>query len=199
MSIALSSSQAVVPKLSKSGLNLDRLELPFPGHPPANKEDAIGNASGMFDYPWPPFHQILGLAPEIVIVPRILEHEGDDACLPQCLPLKVVFSYAVLGDDYPVSFGCQSLDPLMVRRIGGKLAAFVNYGVTFGLRESVEGGGQMGRQVVVDEEFQIQAATCRSKPMAARTAGLGTSYHLDTLSTEPSTLKAANSASVGTP
>ena len=188
-----------MPKLAKSGLNLSRLELSFPGHPPANEKDAIGNASGMFDDPRPPFHQVLGLAPEIVIVPRILEHEGDDSGLPQCLPLKIVFSYPVLSNDYPVSFGRQSHDPLMIRRVGGKPAAFVSYGVTFGLRESVEGGGQMWREVVVDEELQIQIAACRSKPMAARTAGLGTSYHRDTLSMEPSTLKAANSVSVGTP
>ncbi len=87
----------------------------------------------------------------------------------------------------------------MVRRVGGKLIAFVNYGMTLRLREDVESGGQAGRQVVVDEELQTQAAAFRSNPMAARTAGLGTSYHLDTLSTEPSTSKAANNTSVGTP
>ena len=87
----------------------------------------------------------------------------------------------------------------MTWRAGSKLLVQVNEGVAVRLREGMESGGQMGRQVVVDEEFQTQAAAFRSKSIAARTAGLGTSYHLDTLSTEPSTLKAANSASVGTP
>ena len=153
----------------------------------------------MVDDPRPPFHQILGLAPEIMIVPRTFEHECDDAGLSQCLLLEIVFPYPVLSNDYPASFGRQSLDPFMVGRIGGKLVAQVNDGVTFWPGEGVQGGGQMGRQVVVHKEFQRQAATFRSKPIAARTAGLGISYHLDTLSTEPSTLNAANSTSVGTP
>lgn len=99
----------------------------------------------MFDDPRPPFHQILGLAPEIVIVPRAFEHEGDDAGLPQSLSLKIVFSYPVLGDDYPTSFGRQCLDPFMVRCVGGKLVAEVDHRVAFGLRKDVESGGQAGR------------------------------------------------------
>lgn len=193
------SSKTTLPKLSKSRLNVNCFKFSFSGHPPADEEDAVGHASGMVDDPRPPFHQIVGLAPETVVAPRAFEHECDDAGLPQSFPLKIVFSYPILSDYCPTSFGRQCLDPLMVRRVGGKLVAEVDDAVAFRCREGVESGGQMGRQVVVEKEFQTQAAAFRSKLIAARTAGLGTSYQLDTLSTEPSTSKAANSTSVGTP
>lgn len=107
----------------------------------------------------------------------------------------------IARDDYPVTLLAQFVDPANIRNVSREPFAKVDNAVLFRLDQLVDCRGELGWQIIVEEELQAAflVASFFSNLIAVRTAEGATSNHRATRSTDPSTSTACAKTAVGTP